>query len=704
MQVENLTVAYRQGKRSLEAVRDASLELRAGEIYGLVGESGSGKSTLALALMNYLSENGAIRQGSIQLRGRELTTLSRNEMRPLWQRDLKLIPQNPLASLNPSLRIGEQMAEALEPSLSQAERDERVVTLLSQVRLADPERIRSSYPHQLSGGQQQRVLIAMALGGEPSLLVMDEPTTNLDVTTEAAILELVRELLARSGTAVLFVTHNLGVVAQVCDRVAVLYGGVVVEDAAVDELFARPLHPYTQTLLNSVPRLGFRKHDLELQPIPGHIPPLDALPKGCVFAPRCPIAVDRCHDERPAVTTVTVTAVTTGAEAAGRRVRCHRWEEMQAGIMSTPPASSDASQRASAEAETILDIAHLNKGFPVGRSLAQWITRQPAQQVRAVNGLDLQIQRGETLGLVGESGSGKSTVARCIMGLIERDGGEIDLLDIPLAPTLAARDPQTLRRLQMVLQSPDDALNPYMRVGDALRRPLMRLAGISRAEADQAVERLLNAVKLNPMYAERMPNQLSGGEKQRVAIARAFASQPDLLLLDESVSGLDVSVQAAILKLLTELQEENQSAYLFISHNLAVVSYLADAVAVLYLGQLMEVGRTDQLLAPPYHPYTEALLSAVPVPDPASVHTPIILEGDIPSPINLPSGCPFHTRCHRRAHLPDPEICVREAPPWRTTDSGSRIYCHIPLDQLDQLQDQVVPALPGHQPTAHVEP
>lgn len=695
LHVDNLTVAYRQGKRTLDAVREASLEIRAGEIYGLVGESGSGKSTLALAMMNYLSENGAVRQGSIQLRGREMTTLSHSEMRPLWQHDLKLIPQNPLASLNPSLRIGEQMAEALEPSLSPAERDERVLTLLAQVRLADPERIRASYPHQLSGGQQQRVLIAMALGGEPSLLVMDEPTTNLDVTTEAAILELVRELLARSGTAVLFVTHNLGVVAQVCDRVAVLYGGEVVEDAAVGELFARPLHPYTQTLLNSVPRLGFRKHDLELQPIPGHIPPLDALPKGCVFAPRCPIAIDRCHDERPALTTAT----------AGRRVRCHRWEEMQDGIMAVAPTHDELTPRAeNVEAEQILEIANLDKGYAVGRNVLQWLTRQPTQKVRAVNGLDLQIQRGETLGLVGESGSGKSTVARCVMGLIKRDGGEIELLDMPLAPTLAAREPQTLRRLQMVLQSPDDALNPYMRVGDALRRPLMRLAGIARAEADQAVARLLTAVKLNPMYAERMPNQLSGGEKQRVAIARAFASQPDLLLLDESVSGLDVSVQAAILKLLTELQEENQSAYLFISHNLAVVSYLADAIAVLYLGHLMEVGRTEQLLAPPYHPYTEALLSAVPVPDPAAAHTPIILEGDIPSPINLPSGCPFHTRCHRRAHLPDPEICVREAPPWRTTDSGSRIYCHIPLDQLNQLQDQVVPALPGQQPPAPVEP
>ncbi len=682
LKVEGLTVGYRQDNGWLDAVRHASLQIDAGEIYGLVGESGSGKTTLALAIMNYLGENGAVRQGSVRLRGRELTTLSRAEMRPLWQHELKLIPQNPLASLNPSLRIGEQMAEALDPSLSKDERDERIAELFAQVHLADPERMQQSYPHQLSGGQQQRILIAMALAGAPSLLIMDEPTTNLDVTTEAAILKLVRELITRIGCAVLFVTHNLGVVAQACDRVAVLYGSELVEDAAVNDLFPRPLHPYTQSLLNSVPRLGLHKHAAELQPIPGQIPALDALPSGCIFTPRCPIAIDVCAQLRPDLDPV----------MPGRQVRCHRWQDMLAGIMSTPEANlATISTPAADQEETILSVNHLCKDFGLSRSLWQILTRQQAQQVHAVSDVDFQIKRGETLGLVGESGSGKSTIARTIMGLIERDGGEVRLIESVLPPDLDERTSKMLRRLQMVLQSPDDALNPYIRVGDALRRPLLRLANIDGDEVDDAVAALLASVKLAPSYTERLPDELSGGEKQRVAIARALASQPDLLLLDESVSGLDVSVQATILNLLNELQAERSIAYLFISHDLAVVSYLADSIAVIYLGQLMEAARTAHLLNPPYHPYTEALLSAVATPYPDADRQPIVLEGDAPSPVNQPSGCPFHTRCHRRAELPNPEICVEQAPPWRTTAAGSRIYCHIPLDVLSALQRPLVP-------------
>jgi peptide/nickel transport system ATP-binding protein len=677
LRVEDLTVSYRQGNRRLDAVRAVSLSVAAGEIYGLVGESGSGKSTLALAVMRYLSENAEIRSGSIHLGGRELTALSRSEMRPLWQRDLKLIPQNPLTSLNPSLRIGVQVAEAIDPAQSKAEAGARVLELLSMVRLADPERVANRYPHQLSGGQQQRVLIAMALSGEPDLLVMDEPTTNLDVTTEAAILTLVRELIDQAQTAVLYVTHNMGVVAQLCDRVAVLYAGELVEDAAVLDLFQRPLHPYTQTLLNSVPRIGHDRRDQDLQPIPGQIPELHDLPAGCIFEPRCPLAVERCSRERPRLEEV----------QPGRRVRCHRWEDMAAGAMTSDPLSTERPHMAApAQTERVLDVINLQHEYDLGRNWAQALSGQATPTVRAINGIDFDIRRGETLGLVGESGSGKSTAARCIIGLTERTGGEIRLLDLPLAPALAQRDQHTLRRLQMVLQNPDDALNPYVKVGDALRRPLMRLAGLSRQEADQGVVRLLSAVKLSATYVDRMPDQLSGGEKQRVAIARAFASQPDLLLLDESVSGLDVSVQAAILNLLDELQQTLGSAYLFISHDLAVVSYLADTIAVIYLGMLMEVGRTPQVLVPPYHPYTEALLSAVPVPDPTASHDPIVLEGDVPSPVDLPSGCPFHTRCHRRSILPDPEICVREEPPWRTQEDGHRIFCHIPLDQLADVQ------------------
>ncbi len=678
LQIENVTVSYRQGKRWLDAVRNVSLSIAPGEIYGLVGESGSGKTTLALAVMHYLGENGQLREGSILLHDRQISSLSREEMQEVWRDDLRLIPQNPLASLNPSLRIGEQIAEGLDPSFSKEQAHARVLELLTMVRLADAERIVDSYPHQLSGGQQQRILIAMALSGEPALLVMDEPTTNLDVTTEAAILELVRELIAQSSTSVLYVTHNLGVVAQLCNRVAVLYAGELVEDSPVVDLFQRPLHPYTRALLDSVPRLG-EKAEIQLQPIPGRIPELGNLPTACVFEPRCPLAIEICARERPPLENA----------LPGRQVRCHRWQDMLSGNEYPEPEVADSNSVAGlVPNEMVLDVVDLQKSYEVDRNPLQVLLGQPSKKVQAVNGIDLQIRRRETVGLVGESGSGKSTVARCIIGLVERNGGDVSLLDIALPTKLSERDEATLRHLQMVLQSPDEALNPYLSVGEVLRRPLMRLAGATRAEADERVASLLAAVKLSPTYVDRLPDQLSGGEKQRVAIARAFASQPDLLLLDESVSGLDVSVQAAILNLLNELQEENGSAYLFISHDLAVVSYLADTIAVVYLGHLMEMGRTAQVLAPPYHPYTEALLSAVPVLDPTANREPIVLEGDIPSPVDMPSGCPFHTRCHRRPFLPDPDICVHETPPWRVDDEGLRIFCHIPLDQLHQMQHQ----------------
>lgn len=680
LHVENLTVSYRQSEGWLDAVRDVNLQIAPGQIYGLVGESGSGKSTLALAIMRYLGETGVVRQGHIRLGQRDLLSLNANEMRQVWQKEIRLVPQNPLPSLNPSLRIGEQILETLPPSLGRAAALQRSLELLTMVRLADPERVAQAYPHQISGGQQQRVMIAMALSGEPTLLVMDEPTTNLDVTTEATILDLVRDLIQTRNTAVLYVTHSLGVVAQICDRVAVLYAGELVEDVAVVDLFVQPLHPYTQGLLDSVPRVGQRKQEIQLRPIPGQIPSLSNLPPACIFEPRCPLAIAQCVQVRPALDHL----------ATGRSVRCHRWPEIAAGTADPRQPVAAAANSAPATAETVLVVDDLEKRYEVPRSLPEILRRAAPQQVRAVNGLDLTIRRNQTLGLVGESGSGKSTAARCIVGLIERDGGDVQLLDLPLARTLAQRDQPVLRHLQMVLQSPDEALNPYLSVGQTLRRPLMRMAGQSRAEAEAGVGQLLAAVKLNPAYARRMPNQLSGGEKQRVAIARAFASQPDLLLFDESVSGLDVSVQAAILNLLNELQWQHGSAYLFISHDLAVVSYLADLIAVIYLGHLMEVGHTPQILLPPYHPYTEALLSAIPRLDPNPAGTPILLEGEIPSPVDIPSGCPFHTRCHRRSSLPDPDLCVRQTPPWRGESDGHRIYCHIPLDALTQLQQDII--------------
>ena len=687
LQIDDLTVSYYQGKAWLDAVCNASLRIEPGETVGLVGESGSGKTTLALAALRYLPENGAVRGGAIQLAGRDLLACTAAEMQRVWREQVRLVPQNPLVSLNPSMRIGQQLAEALpaSPSLraklrSTPERqrsgrsnpDAAVLDALSAVQIGDPPAVARSYPHQLSGGMQQRVMIAMALLGEPALLVLDEPTTNLDVTTEAVILDLVRDLIRQRGTAVLYVSHNLGVVAGLCDRVAVLYAGELVEDAPVAELYRRPLHPYTAGLLDSVPRPGVNRRQAALAAIPGSVPRLDERPAGCVFAPRCSLAIDLCQ-QRPA----------PSLAGPGRTVRCHRREEILAGELALAAREQTckvAENLAGLEAggETVLRVRELTKRFDRPRDLGDLLARRPARQVRAVDGVSVQMGRGRTLGLVGESGSGKTTLARCIVGLAERDGGEVTLLDLPLAPALSRRYPATLRRLQMVFQNPDEALNPHRTVGQTLTRTLRRLAGLGKAGAQQRARQLLALVKLDPGYLDRLPGQLSGGEKQRVAIARAFASQPDLLLFDESVSALDVSVQAAILNLLSELQGEGQAAYLFISHDLAVVSYLADDVAVMYLGQVVEAGPTARIFEPPHHPYTAALLSAIPVPDPAARRQRIHLQGDITSAAAMPTGCRFHTRCPR--FLGD--LCAQQEPPWQDGGRGHWIRCHLTVDEL----------------------
>ncbi len=676
LKVVNLTVAYRRGNQEVDAVRDVSLHIASGQTYGLVGESGSGKSTLALAIMRYLAGNGRVRQGSVFLAGEDLYALPPEELRGVWQDRLKLVPQNPLSSLNPSLRVGDQLVEAIPPTLVPAtEARQRAMDLLATVRLADPERIARSYPHQLSGGMQQRVMIAMALAAEPTLMVLDEPTTNLDVTTEAAMLDLLRELIHQRRMAVLYVSHNLSVVAGISNRVAVMYAGEVVEDAAVEDLYARPIHPYTSGLLACIPRMGDDKYQLMLQAIPGAIPRPGALPAGCVFAPRCPLAVDTCLHVRPSLEPA----------ADGHDVRCHRWPEIVSGQLAAwPGQAGNASTRHAVpdRPQPVLQVDNLYKRFPLGRSLKQILRRQPVRAVRAVDGISLDVLQGVTLGLVGESGSGKTTVARAIAGLVEPDGGAVLLAGVELPYHLSRRDATTLRRIQMVFQNPEEALNPYRTVEQALARPLMRLGGLSAAEAQAEVPALLESVKLSPSYANRLPGQLSGGEKQRVAIARAFASQPDLLILDESVSALDVSIQATILDLLNELQHQRQTAYLFISHDLAVTSYLSNEIAVLYLGQVIERGTTAELLEPPYHPYTEALLSAVPLPYPSAVQEPVRLAADVPSPIDLPGGCRFHTRCPR--FLGD--ICTTEEPPWQATDGGHGIRCHIPLADLALAQ------------------
>lgn len=677
LDVRDLTVGYRRGAGFRRAVRNVSLAIEQGQIYGLVGESGSGKTTLALSIMGYLPPEGRVLGGAIEFNGVDLLRLSRDELRRLWGAQITFVPQDPLSSLNPSLRIGQQVAEGLRHHLGMREHEarQRSLELLEMVRIADPERILSNYPHQISGGMQQRVLIAMALSTEPSLLLLDEPTTSLDATTQAAILDLIRDLMQARQTAALYVTHNLGVVARICQRVAVLYAGELVEDGPTAAIYRQPLFPYTRGLLDSVPRLGETKVEVKLRPIMGRIPPLDDLPTGCIFRPRCPLAIDVCKQEPPLY-----------EPSAGRRTRCHRWQEIEAGqIDAQQPAPEAVSVQVERGSETLLEIEGLRVHFDRRRRLSQMVRGIPASPVKAIDGVSLEIGAGETLGLVGESGSGKTTLARAVLGLVQRTEGEIRLSGVELPPSLSERGLETLRQLQIVFQNPDEALNPHQTIGATLRYPLQHLAGLTRHQAEARMLELLDSVQLSADYSRRYPAQLSGGEKQRVAVARAFASEPDLLVADEPVTSLDVSVQASLLNLLNRLQQEHGSSYLLISHNLAVVGYLADTVAVVYLGKLMELARAKDLFEPPYHPYTEALLSAIPLIDPQAEQRQIRLEGDVPSPVDPPTGCPFHTRCPR--FLGD--ICVDQEPPWRITPAGKGYYCHIAANDLAEMQEKV---------------
>jgi peptide/nickel transport system ATP-binding protein len=669
--IAGLNVAYRVGGRSVLVLRELDLHIQPGEKLGLVGESGSGKSTLALSLMRQLPANGAITGGRIDFADRDLATASQEEMCGLWGRQLAFVPQNPATALNPSMRIDEQIAEALRlHGASATEARLQAVELLKQVRLADADRVARSYPHQLSGGMQQRVMIALALSGQPRLLVLDEPTTALDVTTEAAVLDLLRDAVAEQGASLLYVTHNLGVVATLSDRVAVLYAGELAEVAPTQDLFRQPLHPYTRGLLNAVPRLGQRKDQRPLQGIPGQVPALADFPNACVYAPRCALTIERCWSERPRL----------DAPLPGRQVRCHRWPEILAGEVSA--ARKEAAPIKQAEKRTsavILNVDDLHVEYG-GRGL---FAKPPVQAVR---GVDLQVNAGRTLGIVGESGSGKSSLARSLIGLVDPAAGRVELLGVQLSAGVSHRSRETLSHLQMVFQNPEEALNPYMTIGESLCRPLIRLHGLAPAAAREQAVALLTAVRLPAEYAERLPGQVSGGEKQRVAIARAFASQPELLLADEPVSALDVSVQANILNTLAELQAEQHTALVLISHDIAVVGYMADEIAVMYLGEFMQTSPASAIFDAPYHPYTEALLSSVPPPDPFVAQKRIRLEGELPSPEAAVTGCPFHTRCPR--FLGD--ICVEQRPPWRETADGKRIFCHIPIEELMQVQEPVL--------------
>jgi peptide/nickel transport system ATP-binding protein len=679
--VNNLAIAYNTRGGEVRAVRDVSFEVKRGETLGIVGESGCGKSTVAYALVGYLGRNGRVAGGTIAFQGQSLVNRSDNELRKLRGNRIAMVYQDPMTSLNPVLRIGDQMGEALtvHQGMSKDQARAKCAEMLKRVYMPDPERVLERFPHQISGGQQQRVVIAMALLNNPALLIMDEPTTALDVTVEAAVLDLVADLRRDFDTAMLFISHNLGVIARVSDKVGVMYAGEMVETAPVGEIFKSPRHPYTQGLLRAIPRLGSDKNSAVLHPIPGRVPAPDKLPPGCAFAPRCMFATDACRSAQPTFD------VLPGART--HAVRCIRVNE----LADVDWRKSDEERQPIAEApssgERILSVEDVKSHYKSGASgVLGAFGLGKRDTVKAVDGVSFDLIKGKTLGIVGESGSGKSTLIKSIIGLEDFSGGKAQFVGFDIGKRTNQRDLDLIRELQMVFQNPEATMNPAYSVGAQIERPLRRFNVVPKDKIRDEVIRLLRAVKLDEHYYDRLPRQLSGGEKQRVGIARAFAGRPDLILADEPVSALDVSVQAAVLNLIMDIQSERGTTMIFIAHDLSVVRFLCDFIAVMYLGKIVEIGPADAIYRPPFHPYTESLLAAVPVPDPDAPKAHIRLEGNVPSAVNPPSGCRFHTRCPRRALLPDNgAICERETPPWREFDDGHRILCHLEPDALNAL-------------------
>jgi len=663
--VTNLKVAYRQNDSWLRVLHDVNFTIRRGEVLGLVGESGCGKSTVGLQLLGYRHPGMKAEGGSVLFRGADLLKLRRRDLDRLRGDRIGFVPQNPTTALNPAIRVGRQVAETLllhKRASSDRKALARAGELFDRVGLPEPELLLSRYPHQLSGGQQQRVCIAMATACDPDLVVLDEPTTGLDVTTQEQIIELLVDLRARLGTAMLYVTHDLGLLAQIADRVGVMYAGRIVETAPAGELFAAPRHPYTQGLIGLIPRLE-DSVGARIMPLSGSLRRRE-LPPGCPFAPRCRFDEPSCWDNPQRLEDV----------APDHQVACQRWREISA---VTPVADSVAERPPHRDAEPLLALDGLTLAYGGGSGLLSGLL--PGKRFVAVRDLSVSIAKGETFALVGESGSGKSTLARAVSGLLAPAAGHIRFKGAVLRGSVKDRTAEQRRRIQYIFQNPDASLNPRSPVRRILARPLEMFTSADRAAIGQRVEQALGGVQLDATYGLRYPDQLSGGERQRVAIARALVAEPDLLLCDEVLSALDVSVQATIVELLRRLKAEKSISMLFISHDLAVVRSIADRIAVLYHGQLMEIGSNDSVFAPPYHPYTHSLLMAVPSIAAARAGRRRGSSTAKRARAHASGGaCAFAGRCPWQPG----QVCHDTDPPWRTTETGLAIRCHLPLPEL----------------------
>ncbi len=677
LEIDKLSISFFTRLREIPAVMDFSVAVQPGEAVGLVGESGCGKSTVALGVMRDLGKNGRIVGGSIKFKGRDMGQMSDDELRGIRGSEIAMIYQEPMASLNPAMKIGRQLMEVpmIHQGVSEKDAYQRALQVVTDVKLPDPKRILESFPHQLSGGQQQRIVIAMALMSEPALLILDEPTTALDVTVEAAVVELVKELGKKYGTSMLFISHNLGLVLETCDRICVMYSGEAVETGSIEDVFDKMQHPYTQALFRSIPLPGADKNSRPLKAIPGNFPLPHERPQGCNFGPRC----DYFEEGRCNASMAIPMAPIDGDDR--HWTRCLKFQEID---WAAPMVLMDQKEKGDI-GKVVLKMENLKKYYEVSAN-ALFGGGGEKKVVKANETLSFEARESETLAIVGESGCGKSTFAKVLMGLETATDGQIlldnrNIEDIPIEK----RDTKTVGEVQMVFQNPFDTLNPSMTVGRQIVRAL-EIFGIGDTEdaRKQRMLELLDLVKLPRAFADRMPRQLSGGQKQRVGIARAFAGDARIVVADEPVSALDVSVQAAVTDLLMEIQREHKTTLLFISHDLSIVRYLSDRVMVMYLGHVVELGSTDQVFSPPYHPYTEALLSAVPIADTSIEKEHIVLEGDIPSAMNPPPGCPFQTRCRWKEQVPG-GLCETEMPPVRHLAEGHQVKCHLSDEILARM-------------------